>query len=131
MNQLEMTQRQRHAARYVLHHHHNTSSVTDMLQTLGWRSLSDGRNDAKLCMIYKIANVLVGIPTKTYFIPVNAVTRKQHSLSYLIPHSRCNYHLYSFFPKYHSTLKLPPSTCCKSKQPLKAISRLHYSIFLT
>ena len=54
INQLEMFQCC--AARYVLHRHHNTSSVTDMLQTLGWRSLSDRRNDAKLCMIYKIAN---------------------------------------------------------------------------
>ncbi|KAK2178473.1 hypothetical protein NP493_542g01015 [Ridgeia piscesae] len=47
-------------------------------------------------MIYKITNGLVGIPANKYLIPVNTVTRKQHSLSYLIPHSRCNYHLYSF-----------------------------------
>ena len=49
-------------------------------------------------MMYKIANGLVGIPAKTYLIPVNTVTRKQHSLSYLIPHTRCYYHLYSFLP---------------------------------
>lgn len=101
INKLEMIQRR--AARYVLYRHHNTSSVTDMLQTLGWRSLSDRRTDAKLCMMYKIANGLVGIPANQYLIPVNIVTRKQHSLSYLIPHSRCNYHLYSFFP---STIRL-------------------------
>ena len=71
INQLEMIQCR--AAQYGLHHHHNTSSVTNMLQTLGWRSLSDRRNDAKLCMIYKIANSLVGIPAKTYLIPVNKV----------------------------------------------------------
>ena len=96
INKLEMIQRR--AGQCVLHHHHNTSSVTNMLQTLGWRSLSDRRNDAKLCMMYKIANGLVGIPANKYLIPVNTVTRKQHSLFYLIPHSRCNYHLYSFFP---------------------------------
>ena len=101
INKLEMIQRR--AARYVLHRHHNTSSVTNMLQTLGWRSLSERRIDAKLCMIYKITNCLVGIPANKYLIPVNTVTRKQHSLSYLIPHSRCNYHLYSFFP---STIRL-------------------------
>ena len=95
INKLEMIQRR--AARYVLHRHHYTSSVTNMLQTLGWRSLSDRRNDAKLCMIYKIANGLVGIPANKYLIPRMSVTREQHSLSYLIPHSRCNYHLYSFF----------------------------------
>ena len=62
INKLEMTQRR--ADRYVLHRHHNTSSVTNMLQIVGWRSLSDRRNDAKLCMLYKIANGLVGIPAK-------------------------------------------------------------------
>ena len=85
INQLEMIQR--HAARYVLHRNHNTSSVTDMLQTLGWRSISDKRNDAKLVG-------LVGIPAKTNLIHVNTGTRKQHFLSY--PHSRYNYHLYYF-----------------------------------
>ena len=94
---------QRHAAQYVLYRHHNISSVTDMLQTLGWRSPSDRKNDAKLCMIHKIANGLVCIPAKTYIIPVNTVPRKQHSLSHLIPHSRYDYHLYSFFP---STIRL-------------------------
>ena len=105
INKLEMIQRQRRAARYVLHRHHNTLrllSVTYMIQTLGWRCLSDRRNDAKLCMIYKITNGLVGIPANKYLIPVNTVTRKQHSLSYLIPHSRCNYHF--FF--YSSTIRL-------------------------
>ena len=57
------------------------------------------------------------IPAKTYLIPVNTVTRKQHSLSYLILHPRCNCYLYSFFPMYDSTLELHPSTCYKSKQP--------------
>ena len=52
INKLEMIQRR--AARYVLHRHHNTSSVTNMLQSLGWRSLADRRKDAKLCMLYKI-----------------------------------------------------------------------------
>ena len=95
INKLEMIQRR--AARYVLHRHHNTSSVTNMLQSLGWRSLADRRKDAKLCMLYKISNDLVGIPANKNIFPLNTVTRKQHSLSYLIPHSRCNYHLYSFF----------------------------------
>ena len=45
-DKLEMIQRR--AARYVLHRNHNTSSVTDKRQPLGWRFLSDQRNDAKL-----------------------------------------------------------------------------------
>ena len=57
INKLEMTQRR--AARYVLHRPHNTSSVTNMHQSLGWRSLADRRKDAKLCMLYKISKDLV------------------------------------------------------------------------
>ena len=130
INQLEMIQRR--AARYVLDRHHDTSSVTNMLQTLEWRSLSDRRNDAKLCMIYKIANCLVGIPANKYLIPVNTVSRKLHSLCYLIPHSRCNYHLYSFFP---STIWLWNSLRQHgvNKNSLDAfkgnIQTLHYSTF--
>ena len=129
INKLKMIQRR--AARYVLHRHHDTSSVTNMLQTLRWRSLSDRRNDAKLCMIYKIINGLVSIPANKYLIPVNTVTRKQHSLYYLIPHSRCNYHLYSFLP---STIRLwnslPQHVNKNSLDSFKSnIQTLHYSTF--
>ena len=86
ISKLEMIRRR--AARYVLHRHHNTSSVTNMLQSLGWRSLADRRKDAQLCMLYNISNDLVGIPATKYLIPLNTVTRKQHSLSCLIPHPR-------------------------------------------
>ena len=99
------------------------------LQKTEWRSLSDRRNDAKLCVLYQITNALVGTPTKTYLIPLNTVTRKHKSLFYLIPHSKCNYHVYSLSP---STIRLwnsltQVSKCCKSKQPLTTLSRL--SIF--
>ena len=94
INQLEMIQRR--AARYGLHRPHNTSNVTDMLQTYQYGDPYPTEEMTLNCMIYKIANGLVGIPAKTYLIPVNTVTRKQHSLSYLIPHSRCNYYLYIF-----------------------------------
>ncbi|KAK2142084.1 hypothetical protein NP493_5009g00002 [Ridgeia piscesae] len=43
------------------------------------------------------------------------VTRKQHCLSYIMPHSRCNYQLFSFF-EYHLPLELPPSMCYTSEQ---------------
>ena len=80
---------------HVLHRHHNTSSVTDMLQTeveipnrpKNWRK-------TMYKIMSKITNSLVNIPAIQYVIYVNIVTRKQHSLSYIIPHSRCNHHLY-------------------------------------
>ena len=59
IKKLEMIQRR--AARYALHRHCNTSSVTDMLQTLNWRSLESRRKDMCLCMMFKIDRGLVAI----------------------------------------------------------------------
>ena len=52
---------QRRAARFVLSSQHNRSSVTAMIQRLGWRSLEDRRRDARLTMLYKIDHELVAI----------------------------------------------------------------------
>ena len=52
VNQIEMVQRR--AARWVTGRHNNTSSVSDMLLSLGWRSLEQRRVDARLTMLYKI-----------------------------------------------------------------------------
>ena len=56
---LEMVQRR--AARYVMNRQRNTSSVSDMLQRLNWRSLERRRKDAHLCMMFKIDRRLVAI----------------------------------------------------------------------
>ena len=52
---------QRRAARFILSSQHNRSSVTAMIQRLGWRSLEDRRRDARLTMLYKIDHELVAI----------------------------------------------------------------------
>ena len=97
IDKIEMVQRR--AARYVLNRFHNTSSVTDMINTLGWRSLEYRRTDASLCLFYKIVNGLVLIPTNQYLTPLSLSTRLHHSLAYHIPHSNCDYHKFSFFPR--------------------------------
>ena len=45
---------QQGAARYVLKHYHNTSSVKSMLEELQWPSLRECRHTARLTMLYKI-----------------------------------------------------------------------------
>ena len=57
VNQIEMVQRR--AARWVTGRHNNTSSVSDMLQSLGWRSLEHRRVDARLTVLCKIIHGLV------------------------------------------------------------------------
>jgi len=97
IDQIEMVQRR--AARYVTNRHHNTSSVTDMLNHLGWRPLALRRTDARLCMMYKIVHCLVAIPSEKYFIPITRPSRHHHNLSFQTPSSKTDYHMYSFFPR--------------------------------
>ena len=55
---------QRSAARWVLGkdgRQHQTDSVTEMLGSLGWRSLEQRRADSRLCMLHKILNDDVNI----------------------------------------------------------------------
>ena len=59
-----------------LHRHPNVSSVTDMLQTLGWRPLVYCTTDAKICMMYKIVYGLVEIPSNQYLLPVKIINRR-------------------------------------------------------
>ena len=64
VDQLEKVQRW--VARWVTGHCHNTSSVTDMLQRLDWRTLEQRRVDSRLCMLYKIRNHLIAIEEEHY-----------------------------------------------------------------
>ena len=52
---------QRRAARVVTNRHRNTSSVTDMLESLGWQSLEKRRKVARLTLLYKILSNCVNI----------------------------------------------------------------------
>jgi hypothetical protein len=80
-NKIEMVQRR--AARYACNRYHNTSSVTDMLQTLTWPSLQQRRLKTKLIMFYKIVHHIVAVPT-TILIPTDPRIRKFHPLHTLV-----------------------------------------------
>ena len=43
---------QRRAAKWTLKRYHNTFSVTDMLEDLGWRTLEQKRADARLALLF-------------------------------------------------------------------------------
>ena len=58
-----LEQVQRRAARYVCHRHHNTSSVSDMMNTLNWHTLQERRLKTRLQMFYKIVNQEIVIPS--------------------------------------------------------------------
>ena len=83
---LEMIQRR--AARRVTNRHRNTSSVSDMFQTLGWRSREHRRATSRLCMLFQIYHCSIGIPHDPYIPPIqtcsttltsNICTLSQHT----------------------------------------------------
>ena len=54
IHKLDMVQRR--AARYVCNRWHNTSSVSEMLGGLGWDSLAVRRENARLCIMYRVVH---------------------------------------------------------------------------
>ena len=75
IQKLEMVQQR--AARYVTNIHRNSSSVSDMLYGLNWRSLQDRRKDARLCMLYKVDRRLVAIIKDRRLISPKRKTRNR------------------------------------------------------
>ena len=97
---LEMIQRR--AARWVTNRHHNTSSVTDMLHTLGWTSLEHRRATSRLCMLFQIYHGSIGIPHDPYILPCRHTPRpsRQTDMHTLATYQRrTNYFKCSFFPQ--------------------------------
>ena len=97
IKKLEMVQRR--AARYVLHRHHNTSSVTDMFKTLNWRSLENRRKDMRLCIMYKIDRGLVAISKDSRLTPQKKPARHSHSRAFQTITCGTEKRRMSFFPR--------------------------------
>ena len=89
---------QRRAARWTTNDYSHYSSVTEMLERLGWRTLQQRRADARLCLLYKIIHELVAISIPHYFEANNRVSKYCHSMSFKQNHTRVDYYKYSFFP---------------------------------
>ena len=56
---------QRRAARWATHDYQRTSSVTQMIKDLNWRSLEQRRIDSRLILMYKITYDLVAYLQQT------------------------------------------------------------------
>ena len=91
--QLEMVQRR--AARWVTGRYHNTSSVSDMLRGLDWRSLEQRRVDSRLTILYKIRNHLVAIDENLYL--QRGTGRREYQYRQL--RADKDYTRFSFFPR--------------------------------
>ncbi len=69
------------------------------LDHLGWHSLQQRREQARLCMLYKIHKGDEAINKHPYLVPeIHRGRISEHKESYQVPHSLVDYHCYSFFP---------------------------------
>ena len=89
---------QRRAARFVSNDYRRTSSVTEMISTLGWDTLQKRRDLARLSMMYRIVHHLVDIPVEPYLTTLTSMTRGHDSRFFQIRTSNTTYQQ-SFFPR--------------------------------
>jgi len=81
------------------HDYGQTSSVTEMMQSLHWRRLDQRRIDNTLSLMYKIIHNLIAIPLSDFLIPLVSSSRHYHSLSYMLITATTDYYMFSFFPR--------------------------------
>jgi hypothetical protein len=107
--------KQRRAARFVLSSQHNVSSVTAMIQRIGWRSLEDRRRDARLTMLYKIDRKLVAISKTNRLNRPRRRLRQSYDNAYQVPRCRIDVRNMSFFPRpVRDWNALPPDKASSS-----------------
>jgi hypothetical protein len=63
INSLERVQRR--AARYTCNRHHNTNSVSEMLNTMNWQTLQERRLRTRLIMFHKVIKYITSEPVYT------------------------------------------------------------------
>ena len=89
---------QRRCARFALQDFRRTSSVSDMLNVLGWTTLQERRQRAKMVIMYNIVNQNIDIPLNYLTTsPAQTITRGAH-IKYQIPPYTKNVLKHSFFP---------------------------------
>jgi hypothetical protein len=90
---------QRRAARFVMHNYSWESSVTEMMETLGWKPLEQRRREARLALMYKVVHELVAIPHQGHIEQNELRTRSKNSLRLKVYSPSTEIARNSFFPK--------------------------------
>ena len=103
-DQIEMVQGR--AARFVTSRYRNTSSVTDMLDYLGWESHETRRSKLQLIVLYKIVHGLIDIPPDDYLIQGNSRTRAVNKFKFMFKY-QFKYQSYSTSTESYKNSFLP------------------------
>ena len=71
------------AARFVMNDHRRSTSVSDLLNTLNWKSLESRRLHSQLSMLHKIKNGLVHITVPPHLLLPRHLTRNHDPNKYI------------------------------------------------
>ena len=90
---------QRRSACWATRDYQRTSSVTQMIKNLNWRTLEQRRIDSRLTLMYKITYDLVAIPAADYLIPNTRQPRHNHLQAYRQIPTLKDYYKYTYLPR--------------------------------
>ena len=94
---LEMVQRR--VARFVLNDYDRHSSVTDMLSSIGWKSLETRLREARLCLMFKLYHGDMKLDVSNIIYKPHYMGRNDHEKKIRRIQSRLLSYHNSFFPK--------------------------------
>ena len=96
-----LEQVQRRAARFTMHDTSTYSSITKMLDDLGWEPLSTKLRDHRLSLMFQITHGLVAIPMDDILIPAKSHTRAsiEHNNVYRQLRAKTKLYRQSYFPR--------------------------------
>ncbi|XP_072032845.1 uncharacterized protein [Amphiura filiformis] len=97
VNRIEQVQRA--AARFVFRDFRRTTSVSSLINTLGWDQLHTRRLASQLTMFYKIQHGLVNIQLPHIILPATYIGRHDHQLKYSIPEATIDCYKYAYYPR--------------------------------
>ena len=89
----------RSAARFVVHDHCRTTSVTHIQSKLGWQTLETRRLQHQLVFLYKIKYNLLNISLPQHIIVPCTRTRNSDPNKFIQIPKRINTYAYSFYPR--------------------------------
>ena len=114
----------RSAARFVVHDHRRTTSVTHMQGKLGWQTLETRRLQHQLGFLYKIKYNLLNISLPQHLVVPCTQTRNSDPNKFVQIPTRINTYAYSFYPRVIRAWNLLPNEILR----LSSIDTFHQAV---
>ena len=122
---IHLERMQHYAARFVANDHRRTTSPTTLVLTLNWQTLERKRIIKQAMTFYKILNNIIQISP-----PTGLITRSHNRHHYIVPRSRLNTAVYSFYHRAIRICNTIPKEITEITQPESfqaAISKLPFT----